>query len=455
MPIFDLLIIGGGPAGYLAAERASASGMNVALIEERKLGGICLNEGCIPTKTLLHSAKLYDSIKSAAKYGIKAERVSIDHQEILLRKQRIVKLLVSNIESKMKKSNVTVIVGRGRIIGKNSDLYTVSANNCLYQAKKMIIAAGSIPIIPPIDGIKQAMESGFAVSTREILDLQVVPRKLAVLGGGVIGLEMASYFNSIGCQVTIFELQDHIAGNLDSQIGKVLEKAICKKGIDLLLSTKVTSINNQDITFEQNGKPQSRGFDLLLVSVGRKPCTMDLGLETIGVSTEKGRIITDEHMCTNVSGVYAAGDINGLSMLAHTAYREAEVAVNHLAGKRDVVRYNAIPSVIYTNPEVASAGDTEKSALENGHQVKSITVPMRQSGRYLAEVDEGDGICKVIIDLEQNRILGIHMIGSYVSEIIYGASLLIETELRIEDIKELVFPHPTISEVIREALYAL
>ena len=455
MRVFDLIVLGSGPAGYLSAERAAQNSMSVMVIEKDHLGGVCLNEGCIPTKTLLHSAKIYDYASSSEKYGVRMSNLTIDHKEVVERKNSIVKTLGLGISAKMKKYNITVIYGTATIVGRQDDLFVIKVNETQYFSKKLIIATGSKPFIPNIEGIEDGLKSGMVVTSHEILNILHAPKQLAILGGGVIGLEMASYFNSIGCHVTVIEMLDHIAGNTDRQIGKLLQKNYSKKGVEFVLSAKATSVTKDSIIYEKDSLSHNIQSDMVLLSVGRRPCIENIGLEKIGVHTEKGRITTDENMSTNIRGVYAIGDVNGTSMLAHTAYREAEVAVNHMNGKRDHMRYDAIASVIYTNPEVACVGDTEESALEKGFEAKSITVPMNYSGRYLAEVQGGDGICKIVIDSKNNRLLGVHLIGSYASEIIYGAALMVETELRVEDIKELVFPHPTVSEIIREAIFEI
>lgn len=230
-------------------------------------------------------------------------------------------------------------------------------------------------------------------------------------------------------------------------------KTYQKEGMDFYLSSRVTSVGENSVTFEQEGKEQTVVADAVLLSAGRRPRIDDIGLETIGVYTERGAIVTDEYMRTNVAGVYAVGDVNGKSLLAHTAYREADVAVNHILGKKDRMRYDAVPSVIYTNPEVASVGETEESAKEKGMDVRSVRLPLAYSGRYVAEVNNGDGFCKLVLDNKTNKLVGVHMIGSYASEIIYGAALMLETELPAEQLKKLIFPHPTVSEIIREALF--
>ncbi len=447
------MIIGAGPAGYLAAERAGHEGLTTLLIENKFIGGVCLNEGCIPAKTLLYSAKIFDSAKNGGKYGIFTNDIKIDHKSVIERKNRVVQILVTGVKSQLKKNKVNVIEGTGEIIGKINDDYSIKVGNEIYNGKRLLIATGSEAVIPPITGLKEGIEKGYVLTSSEILDIQKVPSSLVVIGGGIIGLEIASYFNSIGSKVTVIEILDHIAQDTDREISEILKKNYEKKGITFLLNAKVAEIKKDNITYDLNGVKNNITADIVLVSTGRKPITEKLGLEKINIELERGRIKTDNTGKTNIQNVYAAGDVNGISMLAHTAYREAEVCVNNMLGKKDIMRYHAIPNVIYTNPEVASAGETEDSAKLKGIDFEVQKISMRYSGRYLAENEGGDGICKILIDKKYKNIIGLHMIGNYSSEIIYGAALMIETEMRIKDIKELVFPHPTVSEIIRESIF--
>ncbi len=452
---FDLIVLGGGPAGYLAAERAAQGGMKTAVFEKRELGGVCLNEGCIPSKALLNSAKIYDHALHGEAYGVHAQNVTIDHKAVFERKNRVVKSLVSGVGFKMKKEKVTVVKSAAVIKGKTADGFVVAAGTEEYVAPKLLIATGSEPVLPPIPGLREGLEAGLCMTNREILALEEVPEKLVVIGGGVIGLEMASYFGSVGSKVTVVEMLNKIAGPTENEVSDILLKNLSAKGIEFRLGCKVTAVGKDSVTFEENGKETSIGADKILVSIGRRPFTNGIGLESIGVYTERGAIVTDGQMRTNVPNVYAAGDVNGKSMLAHTAYRESEVAVNHMLGKRDVMRYNAVPAVIYTTPEVACVGETPESAAQKGMQVKTVSVSMNFSGRYMAEVEGGNGIAKLVVDTKNNILVGVHLIGSYASEMIYGAALMLETELKIDALKELVFPHPTVCEVIREALFEI
>lgn len=453
MEAFDLIVLGGGPAGYLGAARAAAGGLKTAVVEKRALGGVCLNEGCIPTKTLLHSAKIYEYAGHGEKYGVTAENVKLDHAAVLARKNKVVRMLVSGVGAKLKAGGVRVVGGEGAVRGKTGGGFLVEAGGGEFAAERLLVATGSVPVLPPVPGLKEGLESGFALTSRGILDIKNVPGRLTVVGGGVIGLEMAAYFAAAGSKVTVVEMLDKVAGPFETEISGILLKNLQKKGIEFRLGCKVTGIGDGRVAFEEKGSAQSVGADAVLLSVGRRAFTEGTGLDLLGVRMERGAVVTDGHMRTNVPGVYAAGDVNGKSMLAHTAFREAEVAVNHMLGAQDEMRYGAVPSVIYTNPEAAGVGETEESAAEKGIDARCVRLSMRYSGRYLAEVEGGDGIVKLIADRKTNRLLGAHMIGSYVSEIIYGAAMMIDSGMEIERLRRFVFPHPTVSEIIREALF--
>jgi len=456
--MFDLIIIGGGPAGYLAAERAGHGGLKTLLIEKRFIGGVCLNEGCVPSKALLHSAKILDYAQHGESYGVTTTGAAIDQKAVIARKNKVVRNLVAGIKGQLKASHVTVKDGFAEILGRDQGIVKVKVGEEIFEAPKLIIASGSEAIVPPIPGAKEGLEQGYILTNREILNLEVIPKAMVIVGGGVIGLEMASYFNSVGSKVTVIEMLDKIAGPTDREISSILQKNYEKKGITFKLGCKVTGLPKGAVEFEEGSKPgnkQSVDADYVLLSIGRRPVTAGLGLEKIGVLVERGHIVVDDIGQTNVPGVYAAGDVNGNWMLAHVAYREAEVVINTLLGKRDVMRYNAVPSVIYTNPEVGCVGETEESAQAKGMACKTASISMNYSGRYMAENASGDGICKIVVDPVRNRMIGCHLIGNYASEIIVAAAMLIETEMKIDDIKEFIFPHPTVCEIIREAIFQL
>ena len=451
---YDLLIIGGGPAGYRAAERAGHKGLNVCLFEARSLGGVCLNEGCMPTKTLLYSAKIYDYAKGGGeKYGVTAAGAKIDHAKVVARKDKVVKTLVSGVGMQMKGAKVTVVSAAAKCAGKNAEGFVVTAGGKEYVGKKLLIASGSVAAVPPIPGLKEAVAAGTALTNREILDLKEVPKKLIVLGGGVIGLEMASYFNSVGSEVTVVEMMDRIGGPTDKELSECLKGLYEKKGVKFLLQTKAVAVKGGTLTIENAAGKSEISADKILVAVGRRANTADMGFETIGLYMERGAVKTDDEMKTNVADVYAAGDVNGKSMLAHTAYREAEVAVNVMTGEKDRMEYNAIPAVIYTNPEVSSVGETEETAKAKGLKYKVVKLPLQFAGRYIAENEGGNGFLKMIFD-EDKILIGAALIGNPSSEMIFGMAIAITRKLSCRDLAKAVFPHPTVSEIFREAILA-
>ena len=455
MDNFDLIVVGGGPGGYLAAERAAQGGLKVCLFEKRALGGVCLNEGCIPTKTLLNSAKMYRHATESAAFGVKAENVTFDHAQVVKRKEKVIKTLVSGVGMTMSANKVTVVNGVATVNGKQDGKFVVSAEGKDYSADRLILACGSEAVVPPIPGVKEGVESGFVTTNREVLELTELPKELAVIGGGVIGLEMACYFASVGVKVTVIEMMNKIAGPTDNDICKVLMDEYGKRGMTFKLSAKVLSVKPGAVVYEDAEGQHECPCDKVLLSVGRRAATKGVGLESLELEMNRGAIVTDDTLATSVPGVWAVGDCNGKIMLAHTAYREAEVAVNNILGKKDRINYNSIPSVIYTDPEVASVGYTKENAEKAGMKVKEVNVPMMYAGRYVAEVDGGKGFCKMVLDTDRNRIVGVHIVGSYASEMILSAAMMVDTELPPERLKKFVFPHPTVSEVIRETLFKL
>lgn len=453
--MYDVLIIGGGPGGYLAAQRAGENGLSAVLFEKRNLGGVCLNEGCVPSKALLNSAKIYEHAADGSAYGVTTENAQIDQKAVIKRKNKVVKMLVNGVAMTMKRNKVEVVEAKATIKNRLDGIITVEADGKEYQGKNLIIASGSDVVKPPIPGLKEGLESGFVLTSREILDLEEIPKSMVIVGGGVIGLEMASYFQTVGSKVTVIEMLDHIAGTVDSDLSKLLQKNFEAKGLEFKLSSPVTGFGEGYVEFEADGKKERIEADYCLISIGRYAVSQDIGLDKIGVECDRNNIIVDDQCLTNVPNVYAIGDVNGKWMLAHAAYREAEVAVNTILGKKDLMRYEAMPSVLYTNPEMSFVGESEQSAKEKGLDYRALTIPLAYSGRYVAEVERGNGVIKLLVDNKRNYLIGAHMLGSYASELVIPLGMMIEKQMTIDEIKEFIFPHPTVGEAIREAIFAL
>ena len=458
--MYDLAIIGGGPGGYVAAERAGAAGLNTVIFERRELGGVCLNEGCIPTKTLLYSAKVYNYAANGADYGVSTEGAAFDYGKIVDRKNKVVKKLVGGVKAGVKGAGCEIVKAEATIKGRSAEGISIEADGKEFLARNLLICTGSEAAVPPFPGLKEAGDR--IVTNREILALREQPREIVVIGGGVIGMEFAAFYNTLGTKVTVVEMLPKILGPLDNEISDLLQKIYAKRGIEFCLSCKVTGIEGDSVVYEDpQGKVCKVKGDKILVSVGRRANITGFGLESLGVEMLLNRggkpcgIKVDEHMRTNVPGVYAAGDVTGFSMLAHTASREGEVAINNILGKKDVMRYNAIPGVVYTNPEVAGVGITEEEAKAKGIDYKAVKLPMQYSGRFVAENEHADGICKLIVGAKYHEILGAHMLGNPCSEIINSMCVAIEQEMTLEQIREVVFPHPTVSEIIKETAFSL
>ena len=457
--MYDLAIIGGGPGGYVAAERAGAAGLSVVLFEKNELGGVCLNEGCIPTKTLLYSAKVYDYAKHGDLYGVSVEGASFDFARAMKRKVKVVKKLVGGVKLGVKNSGVETVSGEASINGPVAGGFAVSCGGETYITRNILICTGSEAVVPPIPGLREGLGQT-VLTNRGILSLDSQPESLVIIGGGVIGMEFASFFNSIGTKVTVVEMMPKILGPMDGEISGMLQRIYAKRGVEFCLGCKVTAIEGNDVVYEDpDGQACRVSGDKILVSVGRRAVLQGYGLETLGPElalNPAGRpcgIKVDDRMRTSVPGVYAAGDVTGFSMLAHTASREAEVAVNDMLSIVDSMRYDAIPGVVYTNPEVAGVGITEEEAARKGLEVKVLKLPMAYSGRFVAENERGEGLCKMIVDPGTGRVLGVHMLGNPCSEIIHSACIAIEQGMTVGQLQEIIFPHPTVSEIIRETAF--
>lgn len=449
--MYDLLIIGGGPAGYVAAERAGHKGLKVVLFEKKSLGGVCLNEGCIPTKTMLYSAKTYENALHGDKYGVFAENVRFEYDKIVSRKNKVVRKLVAGVKTRMKVNAVMVVEGEAYIAGRSARGIEVVCNGEHYLGSNLLICTGSEASVPPIPGLKEAGD--VVLTNREILELKEQPKSLVVIGGGVIGMEFAGFYNSLGSRVTVIEMLPEILGNNDYEISALSRDIFTKKGIEFHLNAKVVRVDGNKVIFEKAGETRTVEGDKILLSVGRRAVTRGFGLENLNVELDRGGIKVDEKMRTNVPHVFAAGDVTGFSLLAHTASREGEVVVNNLTGKEDIMRYNAIPGVVYINPEIAGVGETEESAKTKGIAYKVAKLPMAYAGRFVAENEGGVGLCKVLVGEKYGEVIGVHMLGNPSSEMIYGACMAIEQEMTLDEMKEVVFPHPTVSEIFKEVVF--
>ena len=377
-----------------------------------------------------------------------AENPSFDYPKIIARKNKVVKKLTAGIRMKMKESGVEVITGEAMIQRKTDEgNILIQCAEQVYEAKNLLVCTGSESVIPPIPGVN---ETEYWTS-REALQSKELPASLIIIGGGVIGMEFASFFNSMGTEVQVVEMLDKILGPMDKELSDMLQAEYAKRGVKFYLGHKVTGIHGQEVTVEKDEESFTLHGEKVLLSVGRRPVTKGFGLETLALEPYRNGIKVNEYMQTSLPNVYACGDITAFSLLAHTAVREAEVAVHTILGKEDAMSYRAIPGVVYTNPEIAGVGETEESASSKGITYQVVKLPMAYSGRFVAENEGVNGVCKVLLD-EQERVIGAHVLGNPASEIITLAGTAIELGLTAAQWKKIVFPHPTVGEIFREAL---
>ncbi len=448
--IYDIAIIGGGPAGYTAAERAAAGGLKTVLFEKKAIGGVCLNEGCIPTKTLLYSAKLWDNMKGAAKYGISvSEGSAFDMKKIIDRKNKIVKKLTGGVKMTVTSYGATIVEQEAVITGEQGAHIHISAGGETYEVTYLLVCTGSDTVIPPIPGLS---ETDYWTS-KEALESTELPGSLVIIGGGVIGMEFASFFNSMGVQVSVIEMMPEILGAMDKETSAMLRAEYQKRGIRFDLNTRVTAVSKEGVTIEKDGKSSLVAADKVLVSVGRKANLGRVGLDKLNIELLRNGVKVDEHLQTSHPRVYACGDITGRSMLAHTAIREAEVAVNHILEVEDRINYDCIPGVVYTNPEVAGVGKTEEELKAAGISYHVQKLPMVYSGRFVAENETVNGLCKLIVD-DDDHVIGCHILGNPASEIIVVAGIAVQKGYTVEEFQKSVFPHPTVGEIFHEILFS-
>ncbi|MBO7501908.1 MAG: dihydrolipoyl dehydrogenase [Paludibacteraceae bacterium] len=445
---YFLAIIGGGPAGYTAAEKASKQGKQVVLFEQNALGGTCLNVGCIPTKTLLYSAKQYYNAVHADKYGVKAEGVTFDYTKIAQRKNKVVRKLVAGIKQKLNNECCTVVTGVAEVVNRTDEQVIIACNGEQYEAENLLICTGSSNFVPPIPGVK---DNEAVWDSTQALAAQTLPASMIIVGGGVIGMEFATLYHELGVPVTVIEAMPAILPNLDQDVVAILREKYEKAGIRIMTDTKVMSLDGNKVTAQPaEGDAITLEAEHILISVGRRANMQ--GLEALTDMEINRGIVVNDMMQTNLKNVYAAGDVTGKIMLAHVASRQAEVAVGHMLKRIPVQRiaYNAIPSVVYTNPEIASVGMLEKDLADIPHEVRKM--PMTFSGRFVAENEGETGLCKMIVDTKHNTVLGVHMIGNPCSEFVAAASFAVRMGYTVEEFEQVVFPHPTVSEILKEIL---
>ncbi|MDI3535264.1 MAG: dihydrolipoamide dehydrogenase [Thermosediminibacterales bacterium] len=448
----EIVIIGGGPAGYVAALRASQLGAKVAVVENRDLGGTCLNRGCIPTKALLQSTEVFELVKNASRFGVTAGEASIDFAKAVARKNAVVKQLVTGVNYLLKSSNVEVINATASFTGKNEvELTKPDGQKEKLTARKFIIASGSVPAMPPIPGI----DSDGVITSDKALEITAPPKSMVIIGGGVIGVEFATIFASVGTKVTIIEMMPRLIPNIDAEVAETLKAVLKRQGIAVYLNSRVESIDDSAggkvIEFVDEKENRSTiTADKVLVSVGRRANIEGLGLEKAGIRTERGSIVVNEHMETNVPNIYAAGDVTGGILLAHVAFEEGKVAAENALGHEAAIDYKVVPSGIFTRPEIGSVGLSEEEAKQVGHKLKIGRFPFRANGKALA-MNESEGFVKIIADTKYGEILGVHIIGPHATDLIHEAALAIKLEATLEEIANTIHAHPTLAETMVEA----
>jgi dihydrolipoamide dehydrogenase len=450
MQSFDIVIVGGGPGGYVAAIKAGQLGYKVAVIERENVGGVCLNWGCIPTKTLLKSAKVFEQFKHAKDYGIdvKPDSFSANFPDMIKRKDSVVRRLTGGVAALLKKNGASLIKGFGEVV----DATHVKVGEELIEAKFIILATGASVIIPPIPGLQEGYDAGFVLTSKEILDLKALPSSLLIVGGGVIGLEFATIFSSLGTKVTVIEKQPTILTSVDEEIRGLFFKKITKDGVSIFTNATVTSIGQGTVTYELDGKTTEVKVDKVLMAVGMKPNTKSFS--SLNLAMEKAGVQVNERMQTSLSNVYAIGDVTGKFMLAHVASHAGLVAIDHIHGGDATMDYRAIPNGIYTFPEIAMVGLTEQDAKAQGIDYKVSTFPVMANGKAMGE-NEKDGLVKIIVSKPYNEIIGVHIMASAATEMITEATLAINLEATAEELVHTIHPHPTLSEMMMEAAHGI
>lgn len=450
---FDVVIIGGGPGGYVAAIRASQLGLKTALIEKDTLGGVCLNWGCIPTKSLIRNAEVVNLLSKGKEFGFEFDKASlkIDYGVAQQRSREVSSKLVKGINYLMGKNNISVFSGTAKLVSA----YEVEVHplGSIIEGRNIIIATGSRPRM--ITGV--SYDEDKIMTSRGALELTELAAKMVVVGAGAIGMEFASIWNSYGVDVTVIEMKDEVLPLEDREVSAEMRKQFEKHGIKVMTGMKVERIQRKanaiKVTVKKNGKSETVDCDKILISVGIKPNTEELGLEKLKVEMDKEYIKVGNTMCTNVPSIYAIGDVTGKLALAHVASAQGIIAVEAIAGKKtQALEYYNMPRCTYCSPETASVGLTEEQAKQQGYNVKTGKFPFQVNGKALGQAETA-GFAKVVADAKYGQILGVHMIGSHVTEMVAGPAGLISLEGTVEEMAKIVYPHPTLTEVIMEAAH--
>jgi dihydrolipoamide dehydrogenase len=443
--VFDLIVIGAGPGGYEAAAHAGHLGKRVAIVEQADLGGTCLNVGCIPAKTFLRSSRLFRECGEAAVFGILVDPPTFDMPALVARKDNVVGTLTRGVAALLRSSKVEVLTGAGQLVDRN----TVEVAGERYEATNILIATGSRPAVPPIPGI----DGERVLDSTGVFAITAVPERIAIIGGGYIGLEFASFFREIGTEVTVYEALPRIATGCDGEIADELLTILRRSGIEIHLSCAVVGIDGDTVRYrDADGVEHGDQATYIINATGRTPVLDGLGLEEVGVDATARGIRVDDQGRTNVPSVWACGDVTGRHMLAHVATRAGIVAVNTMCGRPDHMRFDAIPAVIYTHPEVAMVGQTEEELQAGAIPYRKAVVPMAVAGRFLVEHEHETGLVKLLVGDTHGEILGVHAIGDLSSEFIVAAGTMIEAEMTLAQASEVIFPHPTVAEALHAAI---
>jgi len=448
----DVVIIGAGPGGYVAAIRAAQLGLSVAIVEREEVGGVCLNWGCIPSKSLLKNAEVLSTLRNAGKFGITFDNMKYDLGAAMARSRQVAERLVKGVQYLLKKNKVEVIEGEGRILGAGK--VEISPGGQQLDAKNIIIATGSQPRLLP--GLE--FDNEVIISSYDALKLKEVPKKLIVVGGGAIGVEFAYFYRTYGAEVTIIELLPHLLPNEDEEISALLEKSLSSQGIEIMTGCSVQEISRQgnkaNVRFSSSSGEKIAEGDKVLIAIGVAGNSGGFGLEKLGVAIEKGFIKVNEKMATSVEGIYAIGDVTGPPLLAHVASAQGVLAVETIAGHETTgLSYEDMPRATYCHPQVASLGLTEAQAKERGFKVKVGKFPFQANGKAIA-LDDFEGIVKFIVDEEFGELLGAHIIGPEAAELLSEIGVAKQLEYSADDIARTVHAHPTLSEAIMEAALA-